>query len=52
MIETIYLQNIVFGIQLAHCIHLEGMFLKRGKFKKFIGMDAAKLRLSMINRMT
>ena len=48
-VEVVDPEDIIFGIQLADCRRLEGLLLERGEAEQFVGMDAAELRLSVVD---
>ena len=48
-VEVVDPEDIIFGIQLADCRRLEGFLLERGEAEQFVGMDAAELRLSVVD---
>ena len=48
-VEVVDPEDVIFGIQLADCRGLEGFLLEGRELEQFVGMDAAELRLSVVD---
>ena len=49
LVETIDFQNVVFRIELADRIGLEGLPLEGGEFEQVVGVDAAELGFAVVH---